>query len=121
MNDPFEALASMKATLEEGLALLDSVSVEDAAGLDALARVAAAVAGGPDPASLRAAVEPGRLDDFDDQLEELMRLNAVLTRAAALDRDRLSERLKNVRTSRRDLSYYAAGTAGSGERCDLSA
>ena len=36
MNDPFEALAAMKAALEEGLALLDGASMDDAAGLDAL-------------------------------------------------------------------------------------
>ena len=95
MNDPFEALAAMKAALEEGLALLDGASMDDAAGLDALARITASIVAGPNPDTLRAAVPEERLEDFDDQLEDLLRLNAVLMRAAALDKDKLAERLKS--------------------------
>ena len=69
MNDPFEALAAMKVALEEGLALLDGASVDDTAGLDALARVTASIVAGPNPATLRAAVPAERLEEFDDQLE----------------------------------------------------
>ena len=114
MNDPFEALAAMKVALEEGLALLDGASVDDTAGLDALARVTASIVAGPNPATLRAAVPEERLEEFDDQLEELLRLNAVLMRAAALDKDRLTERLKSVRSSRRELGYYGQESAGAG-------
>ena len=121
MNDPFEALAAMKAALEEGLALLGGASVDETAGLDALARVTASIVSGPNPATLRAAVPEERLEEVDDQLEELLRLNAVLMRAAALDRDQLAERLKSVRSSRRELGYYGQEAAGAGGRCDLSA
>ena len=121
MNDPFEALAAMKAALEEGLALLGGASVDETAGLDALARVTASIVSGPNPATLRAAVPEERLEEFDDQLKELLRLNAVLMRAAALDRDQLAERLKSVRSSRRELGYYGQEAAGAGGRCDLSA
>ena len=79
MNDPFEALAAMKVALEEGLALLDGASVDDTAGLDALARVTASIVAVPNPATLRAAVPAERLEEFDDQLEELLRLNASET------------------------------------------
>ena len=50
-----------------------------------------------------------------------IKLNAVLMRAAALDRDQLAERLKSVRSSRRELGYYGQEAAGAGGRCDLSA
>ncbi|MEE2941343.1 MAG: hypothetical protein VX460_13220 [Planctomycetota bacterium] len=121
MNDPFEALAAMKAALEEGLTLLDCASVDDAAGLDALARITASIVAGPNPATLRAAVPEERLEDFDDQLEELLRLNAVLMRAAAIDKDQVAERLKSVRSSRRELGYYRQEAPGAGGRCDMSA
>ena len=70
--------------------------MDETAGLDALARVTASIVSGPNPDTLRAAVPEERLEEFDDQLEELLRLNAVLMRAAALDRDQLAERLKSV-------------------------
>lgn len=121
MTDPFEALGRMKAALEEGLALLDGTADDDQAVAAALGRVAEEVNAGPNPEVLREAVAAPDLDRFDDQLEELMRLNAVLARAVSMDRERLIGRLKSVRDSRRDLSYYDDARGPSGGRCDMSA
>lgn len=121
MTDPFDHLARLKAQLDEGLALLDGAAPDDPAVPEALGRVATALRSGPDLAELRGAVPAERLGAFDDRLEELLRLNAVLARAVSADREALVSRLRNVRTSRRDLAYYGKGEGAAGGRCDMSA
>jgi len=57
----------------------------------------------------------------DDELEDLLRLNAVLTAAVRQDREALMQRLKATRESRRDLARQAAAPSeGAGGRCDVS-
>lgn len=119
MTDPFEALARMRTVLRDGLGLLDGAGQEDPEVPTALARVAAALQAHEDPAALRARVPEADHERFDDELEELIRLNAILASAASSDREHLVGRLKAVRESRRDLAYYG-GAGSEGARCDIS-
>jgi len=119
MIESFEALARMRTVLRDGLALLDGAEHDDPQVSVTLARIAAALDAEDDPATLRAKVADQDHDRFDDELEDLIRLNAILAAAASADRDRLVDRLKTVRESRRDLAYYG-GAGGEGARCDVS-
>ncbi len=119
MSDSFEALARMRTVLRDGLALLDGAEHDDPQVAASLARIAAAIQGEDDPVALRARVPEADQERFDDELEELIRLNAILTAAASSDRDQMVVRLKAVRESRRDLSYYG-GAGNEGARCDVS-
>ncbi len=122
--DPFQGLKASKDALEAGLALLDGSAAvgldqDDAAHVAAWANVMEAIASAPQPDSLRAAVPESRLADFDGELEELIRLNAVLAAAIELEKGDLMGKLKAVRETRRDLSFYGA-TEPQGDRCDIS-
>lgn len=119
MSEPFETLASMRRALQEGLGLLDGAAHDDPEVAPALARIVAALGAHEDPAALRARLPEAAHERFDDELEELIRLNAILASAASSDRDRLVGRLKAVRESRRDLAYYG-GAGSEGARCDVS-
>ena len=74
-----------------------------------------------DFAAMRDSVPADGRERFDDQLEDLLRLNAVLTAAVKQDRDALLQRLKVTRESRRDLARQVSGAPdGAGNRCDVS-
>lgn len=107
--------------MEDGLALLDGASAEDADIPVALGRLAATLASVGDFAAMRDSVPADGRERFDDQLEDLLRLNAVLTAAVKQDRDALLQRLKVTRESRRDLARQVSGAPdGAGNRCDVS-
>jgi len=107
--------------MEDGLALLDGASVEDADVPDALGRLASTVAEVGDFAAMRESIQAGDHERFDDELEDLLRLNAVLTAAVKQDRDALVRRLKVTRESRRELARQVGGApGGAGNRCDVS-
>lgn len=116
---PFDRVAAMRAHLEAGLTLLGDAAHDDPSIADGLARLTDALTAFEDPSELRALVPAEEIDRFDDELEELVRLNAVLIAAAVQDREGLIGRLVRVRSSLRDLDFYAeSGSAGA--RCDVS-
>ena len=117
----FARLAEARRAMEGGLALLDGSSVEDGDVPAALGRIAAVVSEAGSYAALRESVVEEDLERFDDELEDLLRLNAVLTAAVKQDREALIQRLKVTRESRRDLARQAPDVSeGSGGRCDVS-
>lgn len=117
--DPFEEVAEARDLLKNALALFDGSNHDDAEAPGAMARVTAGLSTLRDPAALRREVPEAERERFDDELEELLRLNAVLVEAIRLDQEELVRRLRTVRTSQRDLSYHGA-VASSGSRCDVS-
>lgn len=118
MTTPFEAIAEARDVLRAGLAALDRVHEGDElAALDHVNRVLGELA---DPSALRETVDPDDLDRFDDELEEVARLNAVLVSAAASERDRLVDKLSQVRSTRRDLGRHTVKSETSGARCDIA-
>ena len=115
----FERIAQMRAKLKGGLALLDDAGHDDPTIADGLGKLTEALHAFEDPTELRAQVPAEDLERFDEDLEELARLNAVLIAAAVQDREGLVSRLVRVRSSLRDLNFYAeSGSAGA--RCDVS-
>lgn len=105
----------------DGLALLDGAAVDDSDVPVALGRIAKVLAEAGDFASMREEVPAADHDRFDDELEDLLRLNAVLTAAVKQDREALVRRLKVTRESRRDLARQSvAASEGAGNRCDVS-
>lgn|GEM_PF-3589981 len=124
MNDVDEAfgrLAEARRAMESGLALLDGSSVEDGDVPAALGRIAAVVSEAGGYATMRENIAAADLERFDDELEDLLRLNAVLTAAVRQDREALIQRLKITRESRRDLARQSPDVSeGSGGRCDVS-
>ena len=74
----FGRLAEARRAMEDGLALLDGASVEDADVPNALGRLASTVAEVGDFAAMRESIQAGDHERFDDELEDLLRLNAVL-------------------------------------------
>ncbi|MDG1049186.1 MAG: hypothetical protein P8R46_03160, partial [Planctomycetota bacterium] len=87
----------------------------------ALGRIAAALASAADLAAMREGVPAESHERFDDELEDLLRLNAVLTAAVKQDRDAMVQRLKVTRESRRELARQSASVSeGAGNRCDVS-
>jgi hypothetical protein len=117
----FGRLAEARRAMESGLALLDGSSVEDGDVPAALGRIAAVVSEAGGYSVMRASVGEADLERFDDELEDLLRLNAVLTAAVKQDREALIQRLKATRESRRDLARQAPDVSeGSGARCDVS-
>jgi hypothetical protein len=122
--DPFAELASAKKALRDGLALLDGgasseLDQGDTGRLTAWREISQRIADAGSPESLRQRVAPEQLQEFDEELAEMMRLNAVLVAAVAEEKDLLVGRLRVVRESRRDLAFYSA-VATEGERCDIS-
>ena len=118
-REAFERIAAMRAKLKSGLALFDDAAHDDPTVADGLRKLTEALHAFEDPTALRASVPAGDLERFDDELEELARLNAVLIAAAVQDREGLVNRLVRVRSSLRDLNFYAeSGSAGA--RCDVS-
>lgn len=121
MSDPFQALRDARRVLEEGLALLDGAAHDDRAIPEAIGRIVASLAATEDPADLRAAVAKDDLERFDDELEDVLRLNVILVSAAKRDREVLVHRLKATREARRDLRHQSSGgSAVAGARCDVS-
>ncbi|MBL6756915.1 MAG: hypothetical protein ISQ11_10935 [Planctomycetes bacterium] len=117
----FDRLAEARRVMESGLALLDGASVEDADVPAALGRIAAVVSEAGAYPAMREGIPAAELERFDDELEDLLRLNAVLTAAVKQDREALTQRLKATRESRRDLARQAPDVSeGSGGRCDVS-
>ncbi len=107
--------------MEEGLALLDGASAGDPDVPNALGRLAETVAAAGDFAAMRESVPAEDRERLDDEMEDLLRLNAVLTAAVKQDRDALVRRLKVTRESRRDLARQVGGAPdGAGNRCDVS-
>lgn len=122
--DPFAEILSAKKALQDGLTLLDrsasgDADQDDAGRLAAWEQVAAGFATSESPEQLRERVPTDRLKEFDDELSEVIRLNAVLVAAVASEQERLLGRLRAVRESRRDLAYYGS-VEPEGERCDIS-
>ena len=123
-SDPFIGLKASRDALEAGLALLDSGAPEgtdqvDTLQPDAWGHVVATLAAAPDPEALRTTVPAARLEEFDGEVEELLRLNAVLVAGVQQERGGLLGKLKTVRETRRGMSFY--GAAGpDGDRCDIS-
>lgn len=115
----FASLQGMRDSLKEGLALLDGAAHDDPHVVDALGELTAEIAAFGNPKELRESVAIEDHERFDDELEELIRLNAVLVAAVSQDREQLFGRLKQVRTSLRDLEYYGE-QGSSGARCDIS-
>ena len=121
MTDSFQSLRESRRVLEEGLALLDGAAHDDIAIPEAIGRISASLGASEDPATLRAAVAKDDLERFDDELEDVLRLNAILVTAVKRDRDALVQRLKATRESRRDLKRQSSGdSAAAGVRCDVS-
>ena len=119
--DPFDSLAASRRALEEGLALLDGAPHDDPEIPAAIGRIAASLASADDPVALRAALPDEDRERFDDEIEELMRLNAVLVSAVTRDREVLAERLGVAREARRVLRRQGGGeSACAGARCDIS-
>lgn len=120
-DGPFGRLAEMRRAMESGLALLDGARPDDVAVPDALQRIAGAIAVTGDLEAMGLGLGEGERERFDLEVEELLRLNAVLTAAVRQDRDALLQRLKATRESRRDLARQSpAGSEGAGGRCDVS-
>ncbi len=124
MSAEFASLESASRVLRDGLALLDeSVASRESGGspdlAERLAGLTKALGDLPDPVALRATVPADELERFDDELEELSRLNAVLLAAVAHDRDSVGERLVRVHRSRRDLQPHRVDGPG-GVRCDAT-
>ena len=122
--DPFAELQRSKEALQDGFALLDEGSLgetdEQSAGrVAAWQQVAARSTTCESPQSLRDRVAPERLAEFDEELAEVIRLNAVLVAAVAAEQGELLERVRAVRESRRVLGFYGS-VAAEGERCDIS-
>ena len=118
---PFGELLDARRILEEGLALLDGATADDPEVPVAIGRVVEALRAAGDPRDLRAAVPPDEVERFDNEAEEVLRLNAVLISAVKRDREALMGRLKAARESRRDLKRQSSGASGgAGARCDLS-
>lgn len=122
-SDPFLGLEGSRRALREGLTLLDrsasgNADQDDAGRLAAWQRIMATLAGAPPLEQLREAVPEDRLADFDDELEELIRLNAILVAAVATEKDHVVGKLRKVREARRGMSYY--GSPAEGDRCDIS-
>jgi hypothetical protein len=116
VSDAFHALARAQAVLEDGLAFVDRGQVDDAGAPEVIAKLAAELAALPDPVDLRATVAAADLERFDDELEELIRLNAVLMAALRADRDDVALRLVAIREARRGKR----DAAPTGVRCDVS-
>ena len=117
----FARLHEARRAMEDGLALLGGAAVDDVDVPVALGRIAAALASAADLAAMREGVPAESHERFDDELEDLLRLNAVLTAAVKQDRDAMVQRLKVTRESRRDLARQSASVSeGAGNRCDVS-
>ncbi|MDG1984960.1 MAG: hypothetical protein P8M11_10355 [Planctomycetota bacterium] len=117
----FGRLLEARRAMEDGLALLDGAAVDDVDVPVALGRIAAALASAADLAAMREGVPAESHERFDDELEDLLRLNAVLTAAVKQDRDAMVQRLKVTRESRRELARQSASVSeGAGNRCDVS-
>ena len=122
--DPFAELESVKKALREGLTLLDrsasgDTDQDDQGRLAAWEQVAARFATSESPEALRERVATELQAKFDEELSEVIRLNAVVVAAVAAEQERLLGRLRAVRESRRDLAYYSA-VEPEGDRCDIS-
>ena len=123
-SDPFAELECVKNALRDGLALLDegassSADRDESERASAWATVAKRFATSESPEALRERVAPAEHARFDDELAELIRLNAVLVSAVTEEKESLLGKLRVVRESRRDLAFY--GNVGThGERCDLA-
>ena len=122
--DPFAELRCAKEALRDGLALLQGATPGEpdqsgAGRVVAWQQVLERIAAAGSPEALRRRVAPARHQEFDDELEEMMRLNAVLVAAVGEEKDLLFGRLRVVRESRRDLAFYGP-VATEGERCDIS-
>lgn len=123
-SEPFEELRRTKASLRIGLGLLEGAAGQPAESNDpglkaAWEKVIAALTGGEALAKMRTQVDAERLVAFDEELREVVRLNAVLMAAVKVEQGRVIGRLRRVRETRRELAYYA-GVRGEGERCDIS-
>ena len=117
----FGRLHEARRAMEDGLALLDGAAVDDVDVPVALGRIAAALASAADLAAMREGVPAESHERYDDELEDLLRLNAVLTAAVKQDRDAMVQRLKVTRESRRELARQSASVSeGAGNRCDVS-
>lgn len=120
-SGPFDELADAKRLLQEALSLLDGAAHDDPDVPVAIGRVVEALRSARDPRELRAEVAPEDVDRFEDEAEEVLRLNAVLVSAVKRDREALFGRLKATRETRRDLQRSSGGLeAGTGSRCDMS-
>lgn len=122
--DPFAGLKASRDALEAGLALLDSGAPEGTDQVDTLqpaawGHVVTTLGAAPDPEVLRTTVSVERLEEFDAEVGELLRLNAVLLAGVKQEQGGLLGKLKTVRETRRGMAFY--GAAGpDGERCDIS-
>ncbi|QDV05012.1 hypothetical protein Poly30_05070 [Planctomycetes bacterium Poly30] len=122
--DPFVELESSKRALRDGLTLLDrsasgDTDQDDAGRLAAWKKVMASLRAAPAPEELRASVPADRLEAFDDELEELLRLNAVLVSVVSSEKDQVLGKLRKVREARRGMAYYGSASP-EGDRCDIS-
>ncbi|MEL6431169.1 MAG: hypothetical protein AAFU73_00265 [Planctomycetota bacterium] len=115
MSEAFRHLETARAVLEDTLALLDGDRSADAPALAELDRRLRAL---PDPAELRATLPAAEHEAFDDRLEELQRLNAVLVMALRRDRDAVGAELVAVRRRRTGRRVEPEPRAGA--RCDVS-
>ena len=123
-TDPFLVLEGTKRTLRDGLTLLDrsasgDTDQDDAGRVAAWQKVMGALHAAPYPEELRANVPADRLEAFDEEIEELLRLNAVLLSAVSSEKDQVLGKLRKVREARRGLAYYGSA-APEGDRCDIS-
>ncbi|MEM8709403.1 MAG: hypothetical protein AAGG01_00510 [Planctomycetota bacterium] len=123
-SEPFEELRRTKESLRVGLGLLEGGAASSGEAADtglraAWEKVISALTGADALADLRGQVDAPELAAFDDELREVIRLNAVLMASVKAEQERVTGRLRRVRESRRELAYYA-GTRAEGERCDIS-
>lgn len=119
MKSPLDQLAEARLLLQGGLALFDQADLDDASIPDALMRLTAALEAQPDPLTLRSQVAEADLEAFDDEVEELVKLNAVLVTVASNDREALVSTLSKARAARKGTAYYGR-SGGEGGRCDMT-
>jgi hypothetical protein len=122
--DPFLELEGSKRALRGGLTLLDrsasgDTDQDDCGRVAAWQKVMGSLGATSSLEELRRSVPADRLEEFDGELEELLRLNAVLLSAVAREKEQVVGRLRKVREARRGMAYYGAA-APEGDRCDIS-
>jgi len=119
VQESCQRLDELARRMREFLEALEGSSFEDDRIAGAWARCDEAYAELGDPAKLLEGLEPEPRALVEERVDEVLRLNAVLTSAVRRERDEMLQLLEQAGLSRKALQGYASpGEVGG--TCDLS-
>lgn len=118
-TDLFEQLERFALSMREFLGVLECSTPDDDRVSTSWERCSEAFRELGHTQGLLEQLEPEDREEAEGRIDELVRLNAVLTAAVRRERDHLVQQLDRTSSARRAFSRYGR-TGGTGGTCDLS-